>query len=123
MPGRLPEYTPMTRLTRREWMKLMAAGVAAHSASGWIEAPADPAAAHPQRKRACILLWMPGGPSQMDTFDLKPGHENGGPVKEIQPAAPGLRFTENLPKLAAHAERLAVIRSMSTKEADHGRAT
>ena len=120
-----PFRTPSSefRLSRRDWMKLAAAGVAASSASGWFEAMAADAAKNPQRKRACILLWMTGGPSQMDTFDLKPGHANGGPYKEIQTNAPGLKIGEHLPKLAAHGDRLAVIRSMSTKEADHGRAT
>src|SRR5205823_2662454 len=76
-----------------------------------------------QRKRSCILLWMNGGPSQMDTFDLKPGHANGGPFKEIQTSAPGLKISEHLPKVAKFGDRMAVIRSMSTKEGDHGRAT
>jgi hypothetical protein len=66
---------------------------------------------------------MNGGPSQMDTFDLKPGQVNGGPFHEIETAAPGLRISEYLPKLAKFGERLAVIRSMSTKEGDHERAT
>jgi Protein of unknown function (DUF1501) len=68
-------------------------------------------------------MWMNGGPSQMDTFDLKSGHANGGPYREIQTAVPGIRISEHLPKVAAHMKRLALIRSMSTKEADHGRAT
>ena len=53
-------------------------------------------------RRACILLWMTGGPSQIDTFDLKPGHANGGPFKEIATSVPGLRISEHLPKLAKH---------------------
>jgi Protein of unknown function (DUF1501) len=110
-------------LTRRDYLRLTTAGVLGGSVSGWLGQLAAATAADPQRKRACILLWMNGGPSQMDTFDLKPGHANGGPCKEIDTAAPGLRFTENLPLLAKHADRLAVVRSMSTKEADHGRAT
>lgn len=65
---------------------------------------------------------MNGGPSQMDTFDLKPGHKNGGEFKEIATAVPGIRISEHLPKIAALAEHLAVIRSMSTKEGDHSRA-
>jgi hypothetical protein len=113
----------LPRLTRREWLKLSAAGVAACSLSGWLERLAAAAAGHPARKRACILLWMAGGPSQMDTFDLKPDHANGGPVKEITTSAPGLKISEHLPKLAGHGKHLAVVRSMSTKEADHGRAT
>ena len=40
-----------------------------------------------ERRRHCILLWMTGGPSQMDTFDMKPGHPNGGSYHEIQTAA------------------------------------
>src|SRR4051795_12341517 len=111
------------RLSRRDWLRLSAAGVIAHSVSGWIEALADDSAADPRRRRSCILLWMAGGPSQMDTFDLKPGHANGGPYKAIETATPGVRISEHLPKLAQLADRLALVRSMSTKEGDHGRAS
>jgi hypothetical protein len=114
---------PAPRLSRRDWLKLSAAGVVGYSVSGWLETLAAAAATDPARKRSCILLWMNGGPSQMDTFDLKPGHPNGGPYKEIETSAPGLRISEHLPRLAKHGHEMAVIRSMSTKEADHGRAT
>jgi hypothetical protein len=114
---------PSPILSRRDWLKLSTAGVVGYSVSGWLEALAQDAAADPKRRRSCILLWMNGGPSQMDTFDLKPGHANGGPYKEIQTAAPGLKISEHLPKLAKFGDRLAVIRSMSTKEGDHERAT
>src|SRR5262245_5476267 len=110
-------------LSRREWLKLSAAGVVGYSMSGWLDALAADAAKHPQRKRACILLWMSGGPSQMDTFDLKPGHDNGGPFKEIPTKVPGIEISEHLPKIARHMDRMALVRSMKTKEADHGRAT
>ncbi len=115
--------TSLPRLTRREWLKLSAAGVVGYSFSGWLERLAADTADHPQRKRSCILLWMNGGPSQMDTFDLKPGHANGGPFKEIETSAPGLKIGEHFPKLAKFGEHLAVIRSMTTKEGDHSRAT
>jgi hypothetical protein len=110
-------------ISRRDWLRLSAAGVLGASMSGWIESMAHAAAAHPARKRSCILLWMSGGPSQMDTFDLKPGTPNGGPYKEIETSVPGIRISEHLPKIARHMDRMALIRSMSTKEADHGRAT
>jgi hypothetical protein len=113
----------LPRLSRREWLKLSAAGVAGYSMSGWLERLAADTADHKDRKRACILLWMAGGPSTIDLWDLKPGHANGGPSKEIDTAAPGVRIGENLPGIAKHMDRLAIIRSMSTKEADHGRAT
>src|SRR5690349_1393912 len=94
--------TPMRRLgsatrfvgelSRRDLLKLSAAGVIGYSMSGWLQAMAQHAAADPNRRRACILLWMNGGPSQMDTFDLKPGHVNGGPFRDIQTSVPGIRI-------------------------------
>jgi hypothetical protein len=110
-------------LSRRDYLKLAAAGVVGWSSSGWLQALADQGANHPQRKRSCILLWMNGGPSQMDTFDLKPDHENGGAFRPIATSVPGIRISEHLPRLARTAQDLAIIRSMSSREADHGRAT
>src|SRR5579859_1407555 len=110
------------QLTRREWLRLSAAGVLGASMSGWLERLATAAARSPERRRSCILLWMNGGPSQMDTFDLKPGHANGGPIKEIATSVPGLKISEHLPKVAKFGDKMAIIRSMTTKEADHGRA-
>src|SRR5215471_3514267 len=104
--------------SRRDWLRLAAAGVVPFSVSGWLGALADHAAASPARKRSCILLWMSGGPSQLDTFDLKPGHANGGPFKEIATKVPGIKISEHLPKIAQHMDRMAIIRSMKTKEAD-----
>ncbi len=69
-------------LSRRDLLTLSAAGAVGFSFSGWLEALANETAAHPQRRRSCILLWMNGGPSQLDTFDLKPGHANGGPARD-----------------------------------------
>ncbi|MBX3435993.1 MAG: DUF1501 domain-containing protein [Planctomycetaceae bacterium] len=89
----------------------------------WFPALAEQAAADPARRRACILLWMSGGPSQLDTFDPKPEHENGGEFKPIDTSVPGIQICEHLPKIAQQMERMAVIRSMSTKEGDHTRAT
>jgi hypothetical protein len=66
---------------------------------------------------------MSGGPSQTDTFDLKPGHANGGPFREIQTSVAGIRISEHLPRIARFMDRMAIVRSMSTKEGDHGQAT
>jgi hypothetical protein len=104
-------------------MKLSAAGVVGYSMSGWFEALAQQAANNPNRRKACILLWMNGGPSQFETFDCKPGHANGGPIQEIQTSVPGVRISEFLPRVARNAQDMAIIRSMSTREGDHGRAT
>src|SRR5262244_2563644 len=110
-------------LSRRDWLKLTSAGVLGLPLSGWLTSLAADTAKHPARKRSCILLWMGGGPSQMDTFDLKPGHANGGEFKEIQTAVPGIKISEHLPRVAKFMDRMALIRSMTSKEADHGQAT
>src|SRR5262245_1387904 len=116
-------WSSLPRLTRRDWLKLSAAGVVGYSMSGWLERLAAETATHPDRRRSCILLWMNGGPSQMDTWDLKPAHPNGGPYKEIETAVPGIKISEHLPNIAKQMDRMVLVRSMSTKEADHGRAT
>src|SRR5947208_11943187 len=112
----------MPSFDRRHFLRVGALSVGA-SVSGWLAPLARAAAREPGRKRSCVLLWMSGGPSQMDTFDLKPGHANGGPFRETATSAPGLRISEHLPKVARFGHRLAVVRSMRTREADHGRAT
>jgi hypothetical protein len=110
-------------LSRRDWLKLSAAGVFGSSVSGWFEGFAHAAAASPARKRSCVLLWMNGGPSQLDTFDLKPGHKNGGPYKEVATAVPGIKISEHLPRVARYMNKLALVRSMTSKDGDHGGAT
>ena len=113
----------MGTLNRRDLLRVAGASVLGWSASGWLPVLADEVAQNPQRKRHCILLWMSGGPSQTDTFDMKPNHVNGGEFKEIETNVPGLRISEHLPKLATQADKLAIVRSLSTKEGDHGRGT
>ncbi len=115
--------TQLPSLSRRDWLRLSTAGVLGASMSGWLETLAADTVNNPQRKRSCILLWMSGGPSQMDTFDLKPGHANGGPYKEIATSVPGIKISEHLPKVARHMKQMALVRSMATKEGDHQRAT
>ncbi len=110
-------------LSRRDWLRLSAAGVLGASTSGWLEALAADGAANPQRKRSCILLWMSGGPSQLDTFDLKPGHANGGPFKPIATKAPGIQVSEHFPQVATFTDQMAIFRTLNSKEGDHGRAT
>jgi hypothetical protein len=75
-----------------------------------------------RRAKSCILVWLNGGPSHLDTFDPKPGTPTGGSFSAIDSAVPGLKLSEHLPKLAAQARHLAVVRSLTSKEADHDRA-
>jgi len=113
----------MSILHRRRWLQAAGLSLCGASMSGWLPALADQVATSPKRRRHCILLWMSGGPSQTDTFDMKPGHENGGEFKEIATKVPGIRISEHLPQLAKHTDKMAIVRSLSTKEGDHGRGT
>jgi hypothetical protein len=110
-----------SHITRRAFSGLSLLGAAS---STWLSRLAAAVEQSGQAApRSCILLWMSGGPSQMETFDPKEGNENGGPTKSIETSVPGIRIAGNLPKVARQMEHLAPIRSMSTKEGDHTRAT
>jgi len=74
-----------------------------------------------KRHKAAILLWMGGGPSTMDIWDLKPGAPTGGEFKQISTSADGVAISEHMPLMAKQMHHMAVVRSMSTREADHMR--
>jgi hypothetical protein len=123
MLDRMPLHRRPFELSRRDVLRTLTASLVGVGASGWMPSLARALTAQGGARRHCILLWMVGGPSQTDTFDMKPGHANGGQFKEIQTSAPGLRFSEHLPKLAQQGQHLAVMRGLSTREGDHGRGT
>ena len=73
-----------------------------------------------KNRKAAILLWMGGGPSTMDIWDLKPGSNNGGPFQPI--ATNGdVQICEHMPMMAKNMDKLSIVRNMSTREADHMR--
>lgn len=71
--------------------------------------------------KSVILLWMGGGPSTIDLWDLKPNTPTGGPFKPISTSADGVQICEHLPLLSQQMHHLSIVRSMSTREADHTR--
>jgi hypothetical protein len=71
--------------------------------------------------KSVILLWMGGGPSTIDMWDLKPGSATGGPFKPISTSADGIQICEHMPLMAQQMHHMSIIRSMSTREADHMR--
>jgi uncharacterized protein (DUF1501 family) len=73
-----------------------------------------------RNRKSAILLWMGGGPATIDLWDLKPGNPNGGPFKPIGTTG-DLQICEHLPLVAQQMKNLSVVRSMSTREADHDR--
>ena len=74
-----------------------------------------------KRHKAAILLWMGGGPSTMDIWDLKPGAPTGGQFKQISTSADGVAICEHMPLMASQMHHMSIVRSMSTREADHMR--
>jgi hypothetical protein len=115
-------WNPLSGLSRRDFLKLSAAGVGGAAASGWLGVLAARAAESGAKHKACILLYMEGGPSHKDTFDMKPGTTDGGEFKPIKTATPGVEICEHLPQFAKLTNDAVVIRGMSTSEGAHGRA-
>lgn len=108
-------------MTRRHFMSHMA-GASAMIAPSLMMGSAIQANAQELKKRgkSCIMLWMGGGPSTMDIWDLKPGTNTGGPFRPISTKG-DLQISEHMPMTAKVMDNLSVVRSMSTREADHGR--
>jgi hypothetical protein len=84
--------------------------------------PDTPQPRQAPRRRAVILLWMSGGPSQLDTFDMKPGQPTASPIQEIDTDTKGIRFSAHLRSLSRQASHLALIRSLTHSEGSHARA-
>jgi len=111
-------------LSRRDWFRLAAAGVFGPSLSGWLPALAARAAdaAMPgQRRKSCILLWMDGGPSHHETFDLKPDApaEIRGEFRPIASSSAGIQVCEKLPRVAQIMHHAAVLRGMTSVDSNH----
>src|SRR6185436_18854939 len=96
-------------ISRRSFSSLMAGGLL----SGWLGRLALHAADQPQAK-SCILLWMSGGPSHLDTFDLKPEAKGSirGEFRPIDTSVPGIQISEHFPKFAGLMKHAAILRSM-----------
>lgn len=69
-----------------------------------------------------ILLWLEGGPSQLETFDPHAGTKYGGDVRAIETTTKGLQIADTLPKTAEMMHMASLIRSVTGKEGDHERA-
>jgi hypothetical protein len=108
-------------VSRRAFLKgalATAGGTAIANWGGLFNSQTIAAEAARQQKR-CILLWMNGGASQIDTFDMKPGRPTGGPFRPISTNVPGIQICEYLPRLARMVDKLGIIRSMRTQSPDH----
>ncbi|MEM9827871.1 MAG: DUF1501 domain-containing protein [Planctomycetota bacterium] len=108
-------------MSRRHFMSHLSGSAAAAAASmtmgGAVLANADEMR---KRRKSAILLWMGGGPATIDIWDLKPDAPTGGPFRPISTSG-DMQICEHLPMLAKQMQHLSIVRSMSTREADHNR--
>jgi hypothetical protein len=116
-------FTTPRGMSRRHFMQHLAgASVLAGPAWALTHSLRANAAQLKRNHKSCILLWMGGGPPTIDLWDMKPGATTGGQFKPISTTGEG-QINELLPQVAQHMKHLSVIRSMSTREADHTRGT
>lgn len=85
---------------------------------------AKPAVAQAATAKSCILIWLDGGPSHLETFDVKPNApaEVRGPFRTIATAVPGIEISECLPMTAQVMKHVCVVRSMTSPLGEHGLA-
>lgn len=119
MNGHCPRHE---HVSRRAMLKgTLAAGALGAPIMNWGNLFHSRAHADEAKKQTkhCILLWLNGGASQFETFDMKVGADTGGPFREIKTNLPGVRICELMPKMAKMMDKITVIRSMRTSEVDH----
>src|SRR5271163_2087233 len=99
-------------LRRRDFLHAGSLAALGLSLTDWFALRASAAA--PPNDTNCILLMLIGGPSQLDTFDMKPNApvEIRGPYKPIKTNVPGMEISENFPLTARHADKFSLVRSM-----------
>ena len=108
-------------MTRRHFLAHMAgASAMALPATAFAHTLRKNSADLKKRHKAAILLWMGGGPATIDIWDMKPGAPTGGTFKPISTSG-NEQICEHLPTVAKQMHNLAIVRSMSTREADHNR--
>ena len=113
-------------VSRRGFVKVGMGGLLSVLFAQWLDPRSNAWAQNPksriQNPKSCILLWMNGGPSHIDTWDPKPGTATGGQFKSIKTRAAGMEICEHLPSIADIADRITVVRGMTSKEGNHQRA-
>src|SRR5436190_3391571 len=109
-------------LTRRDWLRVGLGGGLANLMATSAAAQTTPRAAGFGRARSCILIYLFGGVSQLDVWDLKPDAPDGirGEFRPRATSVAGVRITEHLPRLAGLMHHLALVRSLTHSDNNHG---
>lgn len=112
---------PTNKINRRSWLQTSAMGLT--SVAAWKSPIIANANTLRTNAKACILLWMGGGPSQFETFSPKPDHANGGETTVTSTAVSGIQISSQLPATAAAMKDICLIRSVHGPEGSHPRAS
>ena len=120
-----PDETGLCGISRRQFVKGSTAAAIGSLACNWSDLLAAEKLPRLPDSRAdqVIVMWMGGGPTQMETGDPKPEHANGGELGAVDTSVDGIRIGATLPKIAREFKDVSVIRSMATGEGNHGRGT
>jgi hypothetical protein len=119
-------WTNCAGLSRRDCLQLglgaLVGGGLAHAFRLRASAAEPTVSAGLPRAKSCILIWQDGGPTHYETFDPKPEApaEIRGQFKPIATKVPGIQYSEHLKRLAANADKLAVVRSIRHDQGNHG---
>ncbi len=110
-------------ISRRSLVKAGLLGVGSFSLAHLLQAQAK--ASVDRREKSMIFLWLWGGPSHMETFDLKPDApvEYRGEFRPIATSVPGMEISEHLPRISRLADKIALIRSLSHESPGHVNST
>ena len=126
-PPRRIHRTDCEGFYRRDFLKAGALGLFGLGLADLfrLRAIASPADGREGMAQSVILIWMGGGPSHLDLWDLKPdaSEEIRGLFKPIQTNVSGIEICEHMPKLARQMDKMTLIRSMTSPEAAHERGT
>lgn len=111
-------------MTRRDALRFTGLTGFGLSLCDWLRARARGGNRAAGRAKACILLWLDGGPSQLETWDLKSAApaEVRGPFRPIATNVPGIEISELLPQSARVCDKLAIVRSITSPLGEHGLA-
>jgi hypothetical protein len=109
-------------VTRREFLRVGGLGLTGLSLPAFLHGQASGTKTRGGNAKHCILLFMWGGPSQLETFDLKPHAPEGirSLFRPIATSVPGIRICEHLPRMARMADRYAIVRSLTHTGTNHG---
>ncbi len=106
--------------SRRDFLRVGSLSAASFSLAGYLQME-QAGAIEGQSNKSAIFIDLPGGPSHIDTFDLKPNASDKyrGKFKPIKTNVPGVEISEHLPKLAKCADKFAILRGVSHTLAAH----